>query len=518
MATGAEEVKVPEPVHGAQGSSFNAPDWELPEEGTATRKRLHLGSASTRWAIADRFDRVLPPYKRYVGLKRRTFLLVLLGALLAVIALAVGLGVGLGNKHKDQNLPLPSNSQTFTGDLTYYNPALGACGIESNDDSPIVAVSHFTFDAVQIGSDPNQNPLCGKKIRARRRREDGKTVSVDLTVVDRCTGCQPTDIDVSPTMFDRLADHDLGRIQSPPSPRYPLPIHRTNTSASATSQGSKVVHYSEISGPFREAEALRKWLRQQRNGSQTPDYLRDGGRSKRRSEALASTPPVSPMDEEGVRSRFTEYLNGHDGGHTSCDSEHVHSEDPMGGSHEAQFSDVSLSDEKAHEFATAHNIHIHSSEAAAPLQPPPPPAPHANTTRAQHPLSSYEPLPHEERTPRTSLVRRAFSFVGGTKRRTAKYIIISVLLLFIAAFLIYVFFSKVLPAYSKLRDLKDRLAVLDAFHDTVAAKLGVWLHDGRELVDNVKDMVGDGVDKVVDAANNVLGKVRVSVSHVNLER
>lgn len=87
---------------------------------------------------------------------------------------------------RDQDLPLPNNTKTFTGDLTYYNPALGACGLQSNDNSDIVAVSHFTFDAVQTGSDPNQNPLCGKKIRARRTREDGKTVSVDLTVVDRC--------------------------------------------------------------------------------------------------------------------------------------------------------------------------------------------------------------------------------------------------------------------------------------------------------------------------------------------
>ena len=87
---------------------------------------------------------------------------------------------------RDQNLPLPSNSQTFAGDLTYYNPALGACGINSDDGSAIVAVSHLTFDAAQTGSDPNQNPLCGRKIRARRTREDGKEVSIDVTVVDRC--------------------------------------------------------------------------------------------------------------------------------------------------------------------------------------------------------------------------------------------------------------------------------------------------------------------------------------------
>jgi hypothetical protein len=100
MATAAGDVKAPERAHGAQGSAYNAPEWELPEEGTAPKKRLHLGSTSTRWAIADRFDRVLPPYKRYVGLKRRTFLLALLAVLLAIIVLAVGLAVGLGKKQK----------------------------------------------------------------------------------------------------------------------------------------------------------------------------------------------------------------------------------------------------------------------------------------------------------------------------------------------------------------------------------------------------------------------------------
>jgi len=60
-------------------------------------------------------------------------------------------------------------------------------GITSDDSSEIVAVSHFTFDAVQKGSDPNSNPLCGRMIRARRRNEEsGRDVSVDLKVVDRC--------------------------------------------------------------------------------------------------------------------------------------------------------------------------------------------------------------------------------------------------------------------------------------------------------------------------------------------
>ena len=101
MAT-TTELKTPEPAHGVQSNRYDAPGWEIPEEGVASRKRsrLRLGSASTRWAIADRFDRVFPPYKRYIGLKRRTLLLVLIAVLLALIALAVGLGVGLSNEQK----------------------------------------------------------------------------------------------------------------------------------------------------------------------------------------------------------------------------------------------------------------------------------------------------------------------------------------------------------------------------------------------------------------------------------
>lgn len=91
------------------------------------------------------------------------------------------------NVCRTQNLPLPNNTDHHTGDLTYYGPGLGACGIVSDDNDAIVSVSHYVFDAVQTGSDPNQNPLCGRKIRATRVDErTGKQVSIDVTVVDRC--------------------------------------------------------------------------------------------------------------------------------------------------------------------------------------------------------------------------------------------------------------------------------------------------------------------------------------------
>ncbi|KAF2824500.1 hypothetical protein CC86DRAFT_408578 [Ophiobolus disseminans] len=215
-----KEVKAPAPAPAhlkevETAKSANS-SWDIPEEGQSKRRRNHLGAGAgaTRWALSDRFDRMLPPHKRYFGRSRRTLLIIVLVVFLCLLALIIGLAAGLsGTKKGPQNLPLPGSAEKFTGDLTYYDPGLGACGIDSGDNDAVVAVSHYLFDEVQTGTDPNQNPLCGKKIRARRVNEKtGKSASIDVTVIDRCTGCQPTDIDVSPAMFDQIADHDLGRV------------------------------------------------------------------------------------------------------------------------------------------------------------------------------------------------------------------------------------------------------------------------------------------------------------------
>ncbi|KAH6611910.1 RlpA-like double-psi beta-barrel-protein domain-containing protein-containing protein [Boeremia exigua] len=207
------EIEGLAPAHFKErGASDTSATWNVPGEGPSKKRRIHLG-AGAGWAVTDRFDRVLPPHKRYFGRSRRTFLIALLVTFVCLLALIIGLAVGLSKKPENRFLPLPSNADHFTGELTYYGPGLGACGVESTEEEAIVSVSHFLYDAVQTGSDPNQNPLCGKKIRATRVDErTGKQVSIDLTVVDRCTGCEPTDLDVSPAMFDRMADHDLGRV------------------------------------------------------------------------------------------------------------------------------------------------------------------------------------------------------------------------------------------------------------------------------------------------------------------
>ncbi|KAI5970084.1 DAG7 [Candida margitis] len=94
-----------------------------------------------------------------------------------------------------------------SGEGTYYSTGLGACGKTSQDTDYIIAISHEMYDAHNVGNNPNNNPLCGKKIRAYYEGN-----SVDVTVVDRCEGCSYNDLDFSPSAFSQLADQSLGRI------------------------------------------------------------------------------------------------------------------------------------------------------------------------------------------------------------------------------------------------------------------------------------------------------------------
>jgi hypothetical protein len=51
-------------------------------------------------------------------------------------------------------------------------------------------------------------------LRAQRYNEAaGEMRSVDLKVVDRCTGCQAVDIDTTERVFGGLASVDQGRVQ-----------------------------------------------------------------------------------------------------------------------------------------------------------------------------------------------------------------------------------------------------------------------------------------------------------------
>ncbi|KAL0945410.1 hypothetical protein HGRIS_000902 [Hohenbuehelia grisea] len=87
----------------------------------------------------------------------------------------------------------------LSGDATWYNTGLGACGGRNKDSDRIVALSPRQFKN-------RQN--CRKHIKVHYR---GKTV--DATVVDLCPGCAGDSIDLSPAAFKALAPLDDGRIK-----------------------------------------------------------------------------------------------------------------------------------------------------------------------------------------------------------------------------------------------------------------------------------------------------------------
>ncbi|KAI1148289.1 RlpA-like double-psi beta-barrel-protein domain-containing protein-containing protein [Nemania diffusa] len=104
--------------------------------------------------------------------------------MLSLAKLIIGLGIAVGP------------AVAFSGDMTYYDPGLGSCGWTNSNNDPVVALS-----ASQSGN-------CGKSIKIQH---NGKTVTAK--VVDKCPGCGSGSIDVSPAVFNQLADPAQGRVQ-----------------------------------------------------------------------------------------------------------------------------------------------------------------------------------------------------------------------------------------------------------------------------------------------------------------
>ncbi|KAK7934710.1 riboflavine-aldehyde-forming enzyme [Apiospora marii] len=90
--------------------------------------------------------------------------------------------------------------RSSAGDMTYYNPGLGSCGLTNSDGDAVVALAPS-----QYADHPD---ACGKKIVINY---GGKTAVA--TVVDKCPGCSPESIDVSPSVFQTLDSLDAGRVQ-----------------------------------------------------------------------------------------------------------------------------------------------------------------------------------------------------------------------------------------------------------------------------------------------------------------
>ncbi|KAI5857108.1 RlpA-like double-psi beta-barrel-protein domain-containing protein-containing protein, partial [Tricharina praecox] len=92
------------------------------------------------------------------------------------------------------------------GKATYYDTGMGSCGQEHTDSELVVAISKEIMMKYDTGN-PNNNPLCGKRIKCTR---GGKEVIA--TVVDTCPGCTPDHVDLSRAAFGDLGDFAEGNI------------------------------------------------------------------------------------------------------------------------------------------------------------------------------------------------------------------------------------------------------------------------------------------------------------------
>lgn len=100
---------------------------------------------------------------------------------------------------------------TYTGDLTWYDVGLGSCGITSTSSEAIVAVSHTIMDDPQYyTANPNNNPLCGRKVSITG--VDGTKYTA--SVVDRCEGCAKADLDLSADFFNLVTKNGDGRVHN----------------------------------------------------------------------------------------------------------------------------------------------------------------------------------------------------------------------------------------------------------------------------------------------------------------
>jgi hypothetical protein len=95
----------------------------------------------------------------------------------------------------------------YTGDFTWYQTGLGACGVTSSPSDHIVAISEDLFDQYATAN-PNDNPVCGKTVTLTG--VDGS--AYPATIVDRCTGCALSDLDLSEDFFNLVTNNGNGRV------------------------------------------------------------------------------------------------------------------------------------------------------------------------------------------------------------------------------------------------------------------------------------------------------------------
>jgi hypothetical protein len=88
-----------------------------------------------------------------------------------------------------------SSASPCTGDLTYYQAGLGACGLTTDGDTEmVIALPHEL-----MGTQSNGNPYCGQTVTISYQG-----TSIVAPIVDKCMGCTNYSIDLSDLAFSNL--------------------------------------------------------------------------------------------------------------------------------------------------------------------------------------------------------------------------------------------------------------------------------------------------------------------------
>lgn len=110
-----------------------------------------------------------------------------------------------------------SSGAGCTGPITYFNPSqgAGACGYKDattlsiwEDSDDVVAIAHDMMGTLSSGD--NMNPFCNNMIKITNPH-NGKSATGRIT--DKCQRCTGEFIDLSPHLFDQLADEAEGIVQ-----------------------------------------------------------------------------------------------------------------------------------------------------------------------------------------------------------------------------------------------------------------------------------------------------------------
>jgi hypothetical protein len=99
-----------------------------------------------------------------------------------------------------------STQGDYTGDITYYDIEVGltSCGLSGSNSQNLVALA---VGMMQNGANPNNNPLCGKKINIYYQGS-----AHQATIVDTCPSCTGGSLDLTPSLFKLVAPNGDGRV------------------------------------------------------------------------------------------------------------------------------------------------------------------------------------------------------------------------------------------------------------------------------------------------------------------